>query len=55
MKAWRLTALLRQTLCILATAFLAPLAQVQVAAAQANPNFDFGIDRRGGDYRSFDL
>ena len=24
-------------------------------AAQANPNFEYGIDRRGGDYRSFDL
>lgn len=39
---------------ILAVAFFALWAPTQVAA-QANPNFEYGIDRRGGDYRSFDL
>ena len=48
------TALLRQTLCLLAVAFVALSAQALVAT-QTNPNFEYGIDRRGGDYRSFDL
>ena len=41
-------------LCLLAAAFVALSAPAQVAA-QTNPNFEYGVDRRGGDYRSFDL
>lgn len=43
-------AIARHILCLLAAAFLALSVN-----AQPNPNFEYGIDRRGGDYRSFDL
>lgn len=43
-------ALARHILCLLGAAFLALSVN-----AQPNPNFEYGIDRRGGDYRSFDL
>ncbi len=39
---------------VLSAAVLALSAPAQVAA-QSNPHFEYGIDRRGGDYRSFDL
>ena len=52
MKAWRFSALLRQTFCVLAAALMAQSAQAQV---QSNPNFEYGVDRPGGDYRSFEL
>jgi uncharacterized membrane protein len=41
-------------LCLLAAAFVALSAAAQVAA-QTNPNFEYGVNRPGGDYRSFDL
>lgn len=44
----------RTLLRLLATAFVAHLAAAQ-PATQTNPNFEYGVDRRGGDYRSFDL
>lgn len=53
-----ITRTLHALLGILAVAFLAPILALLLpapAAAQANPNFEYGIDRRGGDYRSFDL
>lgn len=42
-------------IALAALAALAGLATPAPAAAQTNPNFEYGIDRRGGDYRSFDL
>ncbi|MBI5718995.1 MAG: hypothetical protein HZC37_15115 [Burkholderiales bacterium] len=45
-----ITRTLRTVLGLLALAFVA-----LSAPAQTNPNFEYGIDRRGGDYRSFDL
>jgi hypothetical protein len=38
-----------------AAAFVALFAAAPAAAQALNPNFEYGIDRRGGDYRSFDL
>ena len=49
-----ITRTLHALLGILAAAFLALSVPAQVAA-QTNPNFEYGVDRRGGDYRSFDL
>jgi hypothetical protein len=50
----RFTALLCRTFCTLAAAVV-PLFAPAPAAAQTNPNFEYGIDRPGSDYRSFDL
>jgi len=48
------THLLRTMRGLLATLLVAVSLPASVAA-QANPNFEYGIDRAGGDYRSFDL
>lgn len=50
MRPWTIPACLRQILALPALAMLALAAQ-----AQTHPNFEYGIDRPGSDYRSFDL
>lgn len=54
MNAYRFTAGLRRTLGVLAAA-LAAMSTPALVAAQTNPNFEYGVDRPGGDYRRFEL